>query len=139
MMADKDVILAKAGSVERYTSRIKTITSGRSLESFLNDIDLQDIILFNIQLAVQNCIDIAAHIVSQGNMGVPGSTSELFYSLEENGFLNRSLTEKMVKAVGFRNLIVHEYGKLDLKRAFDISQNDINDLKEFLKAVMQKI
>ncbi len=138
-MVDKDVILSKAGSVEKHTSRIKKIISGISLETFIENIDIQDIILFNIQRAVQNCIDIAAHIVSQGNMGVPGSTSELFYSLEENGFLSRSLTEKMVKAVGFRNLIVHEYGKLDLKRAFAISQNDINDLNEFLKAVMQQI
>ncbi|WP_413837863.1 HepT-like ribonuclease domain-containing protein [Desulfobacula sp.] len=45
----------------------------------------------------------------------------------------------MVKAVGFRNLIVHEYGKLDLKRAYDISQNDIKDLDTFLKAVIKKI
>lgn len=137
-MIDKDVILAKIGSVKKYLKRIKNV-SKISLQTFLNDIDVQDIILFNIQLAVQNCIDIAAHIVSQEDMGMPGSTNEMFYLLEDNNYINNLLTEKMVKAVGFRNLIVHEYGKLDLKRAYDISQNNINDLNDFLKEILKKV
>ncbi|HEX9756875.1 MAG TPA: DUF86 domain-containing protein [Nitrospiria bacterium] len=80
------------------------------------DLDRQESILFNLQMAVQNCIDIAAHIVSEEGFGVPGSTNEMFYLLEENGYLDVELTERMVKSVGFRNLIDHEYGKLELKQ-----------------------
>ncbi len=137
-MVDRDVILAKTGAVKKYLKRIKNV-SNITLQVFLDDINVQDIILFNIQLAVQNCIDIAAHIISTEDMGIPGSTNEMFYFLEENNFINNLLTEKMVKAVGFRNLIVHEYGKLDLKRAYKISQNDINDLDDFLKEILGKI
>lgn len=137
-MVDKDVILAKIGSIRKYLKRINNV-SNITLEVFLDDINVQDIILFNIQLAVQNCIAIAAHIVSEEDMGIPGSANELFYFLEENKYINNLLTEKMVKAIGFRNLIVHEYGKLDLKRAYDISQNDINDLNDFLKVITKKI
>ena len=136
-MIDNDVILSKSGAVKKYLKRIKE-NSKISLQTFLGDVDAQDIILFNIQLAVQNCIDIAAHIVSEEDMGIPGSTNEMFYLLEKNKFINSILTEKMVKAVGFRNLIVHEYGRLDLKRAYDISQNDIYDLDEFLKEILKK-
>ena len=137
-MVDRDVILAKTGAVKKYLKRIQNV-SNITLQIFLEDNNVQDIILFNIQLAVQNCIDIAAHIISTEDMGIPGSTNEMFYLLEENTFINNLLTEKMVKAVGFRNLIVHEYGKLDLKRAYNISQNDINDLDEFLKEIIKKI
>lgn len=136
-MVDSDVILAKAGAVKKYLKRIKKVSS-ISLQTFLDDIDVQDIILFNIQLAVQNCIDIAAHIISTEDMGIPGSTNEMFYLLEKNNYIKNLLTEKMVKAAGFRNLIVHEYGKLDLERAYNISQNDINDLDEFLKEILKK-
>ena len=45
----------------------------------------------------------------------------------------------MVKAVGFRNLIIHEYGKIELKQAYEIAQNDINDLNEYLKAIFKKL
>ena len=90
-------------------------------------------------MAVQICIDIAAHIVSDEGLGVPGSTSELFYFLEENGFLDPQTTDKMVKAVGFRNLVVHEYGKLDLEEAFEVAQEDIKDLDEFLISIFNKL
>jgi uncharacterized protein YutE (UPF0331/DUF86 family) len=90
-------------------------------------------------MAVQNCIDIAAHIIGEEGFGVPGSTSEMFYLLEENGYLDRNITEKMIKAVGLRNLIVHEYSKIDLAKVFEIAQNDIEDLNEYLIMLFNKL
>ncbi len=72
-------------------------------------------------------------------MGIPGSTNEMFYLLEENGYLTRDITEKMVKAVGFRNLIVHEYVNLKLERVYEISKKDIHDLETFIKQILSKI
>ena len=137
-MADSDLILAKAGSVR---SHLKRVSEKRdvNLDGFLKDIDRQESILFNIQMAIQNCIDIAAHIISENGLGVPGSTTEMFYLLEKHGYLNHDLTGKMVKAVGFINLIVHEYRKLKLEQVYEIAQNDINDLNEYLKAIIKKL
>jgi len=59
--------------------------------------------------------------------------------LEENEYLNNELTEKMVKAVGFRNLIVHEYGKIDLEQVFEVAQEDIKDLNEYLVFLFQRL
>ncbi len=137
-MADKDIVLAKTSAVKKHLKRVEKL-AGTSLADFLGDRDVQDIVLFNIQLAVQNCIDIAAHIISEDGLGVSGSTNEMFYCLEENGYIDSQLTEKMVKAVGLRNLIVHEYGKLDLKRVHHILQEDLTDLDMFLKTIIQKL
>ena len=137
-MIDKEIILAKAGSVNKHLNRIQS-KCDIELETFLSDIDRQESILFNIQMAIQSCIDIAAHIVSEENFGAPGSTNEMFYMLEENGYLDRSLAEKMVKAVGFRNLIVHAYVKLELDQVFEIAHKDINDLNEYLKVIFKKL
>jgi uncharacterized protein YutE (UPF0331/DUF86 family) len=63
----------------------------------------------------------------------------MFYLLEENGYLNNEITEKMVKAVGLRNLVVHEYSKIDLERIFEVTQKDITDLNEFLKSIFKKL
>ena len=132
-MVDTDLILAKAGSIKKHLNRVfeKRETD---LRTFLKDIDRQESILFNIQMAVQNCIDIAAHIISDQGLGVPGSTNEMFYLLEEN-----EITEKMVKAVGLRNLIVHEYSKIDLDQIFEVAQKDITDLNEYLKSIFKKL
>jgi uncharacterized protein YutE (UPF0331/DUF86 family) len=136
-MVDKDLILAKASVVKRHLKRVIE-KRNTDLESFLRDLDRQESILFNLQMAIQNCIDIAAHIISDEGFGVPGSTNEMFYLLEENGYLDAVLTEKMVKAVGFRNLIVHSYGKIELKQVFEVAQKNIEDLEKYLSYIFLK-
>jgi len=134
---DQDVILAKAKNIEQHLRRIREKRE-LSLEEFLGDIDSQESRLFNLQMAVQNCIDIASHIISDEGLGVAGSTNELFSLLEENSYIDRSLFENMVAAVGFRNLIVHEYGQVDLKQVYQIAHHDIDDLESFLRAILIK-
>lgn len=90
-------------------------------------------------MAIQNCIDIAAHIISEEGLGVPGSANEMFYLLEENRYLDGDITEKMIKAVSFRNLIVHEYGKIELDQVFEVAQKDIYDFAEYIKSIFQKL
>lgn len=137
-MVDKDLILAKAGSIKRRLKRVEE-KSNIELQVFLNDIDLQESILFNLQISIQNCIDIAAHIISDEGLGVPGSASEMFYLLEENGYLDNTITEKMIRAVGFRNLIVHEYEKIALDQVFEVAVKNIKDLNEYLQSIFNKI
>ena len=137
-MVDRDLIIAKASSVRRHLKRVAE-KRGQDVEKFLKDFDCQDIVSFNLQLAIQNCIDIAAHIISEEGIGMPGSFTEMFYLLEENGYLSGELTEKMVRAVGFRNLLVHEYGKIDLKQVYQIASDHIEDLNRYLLHVFTKL
>lgn len=134
LMVDQDILWAKISAMEKHLGRIM-VKKETSLHDFLEDLDRQESILFNLQMAIQNCIDMAAHIVSEEGLGVAGSTSELFYLLEDHGIIERELTEKMVRAMGFRNLVVHEYGKVDLEIVFRASHDDVNDLREFVKAL----
>lgn len=137
-MVDRDLIVSKAGLVKKHIDRVEK-KHGDDLNTFIADQDLQDIISFNLHTAIQNCIDIAAHIISEEGLGVPGSVSEMFYTLEENRFLSAEMTEKMIKAVGFRNLLVHEYGKIDLKRVFKVARENVHDLKGFLVEIFNKL
>ena len=136
-MLDKDLLLSKASSVRRHLKRAEE-KSKPDLKTFLADLDHQEIVMFNIQMAIQNCVDIAAHIISEEGFGIPDSTAEMFTLLEENHFLDNELTRKMVKAAGLRNLIVHEYAKIEAEQIYKIVQNDITDLNTYLKKIFQK-
>ena len=137
-MVDRDLVIAKAASVRAHLDRIAAKV-GFDLQVFLGDVDRQDIVAFNLSLAVENCIDIAAHIISENGWGVPGSASEIFYLLRDKGILDPEMTERMIKAVGLRNLIVHEYGKLDLKLLFATVRNDLADLGSYLMQIFRKL
>jgi len=108
------------------------------MKTFLADLDRQEIVMFNIQMAIQNCVDIAAHIISEEGFGIPDSTAEMFNILEENNYLDNKLTRKMVKAAGLRNLIVHEYAKIEAEQIYKIVHKDITDLNTYLKQIFQK-
>ena len=136
-MVDRELIVAKAATVRKHLKRIE-IKRGDSLETFTNDIDRQDIVFFNFQMAIQNCVDIAAHIVGEEGFGVPGSTNELFYLLQENGFLQSEIAEKMARAVGFRNLMVHEYAKIDIEQVYTFAHEHLRDLNDYLVEIFKK-
>jgi uncharacterized protein YutE (UPF0331/DUF86 family) len=136
-LVNTDLIISKAAAIKKHLSRIEK-KADVDLKAFLADIDIQEIVLFNLQMAIQNCIDIAAHIISDENLGVAASNNEMLYILEEHGYISPDLTEKMVKAIGFRNLIVHEYAKLDLRQVLQTAKTDIVDLSKFLKAIFHK-
>lgn len=136
-MVDKDILWSKISALEKHLGRIFEKREV-SLEEFLGDLDRQESILFNLQMAIQDCIDIAAHIVGEEGLGVAGSTNELFYLLEDRGIIDRAHTEKMVRAMGFRNLVVYEYGKVDLEVVFRVAHENVTDLKEFAQAFAER-
>ena len=67
-MVDHDLILAKAGSIRRNLKRISE-KGGVDLETFLADVDRQDVISFNLHLAIENCTDLAAHMININHRG----------------------------------------------------------------------
>lgn len=123
--------------MQKHVARVKA-KGDISLDAFLQDLDRQESVLFNLQMAIQNCIDMAAHIVSEEGLGLAGSTNEIFYLLEDRGHIDHDLTERMVQVVGFRNLIVHEYGKVDLKTVFRVCHDDVQDLEELARVLSER-
>ncbi len=136
-MVDKDLLLSKASSVKRHLKRAEEKVKP-DLKTFLSDLDRQEIVMFNLQMAIQNCIDIAAHIISEEGFGIPDSTAGMFNLLEENQYLDSKISQKMVKAAGLRNLIVHEYAKIEAEQIYNIVQKDISDLNAYLKTIFKK-
>jgi len=106
-LADHDLIIAKAALVRNHIERTAA-EAKTDVNTFLNDYDRQDVVAFNLHLAIENSIDIAAHIISENGWGMPGSASGMFYVAEKNGLLDAELTKKKVNAVGPVNRIVHE-------------------------------
>jgi uncharacterized protein YutE (UPF0331/DUF86 family) len=136
-MVVRDVLYRKIAAIERHLARIREKREV-ALNEFLADLDRQESILFNLHMAIQNCVDIAAHIVNEEGFGIAGSANELFYLIEEKGLLNPDLTERMVRSVGFRNILVHEYSKVDLEIVYQVAKHDIQDLEDFMKAIAKR-
>ena len=133
-MVNQNIVKAKIGHIEVNLQRLREKRK-ICLEELKRDIDLQDIILHNLQLSIQGCIDIASHIISDQGWRVPGTLAGLFDILSEHKVISRQLSEKLKKMAGFRNLIIHEYQTVDLNRVHNILNQDIKDIYAFLKRI----
>lgn len=131
---DTEVLDAKLAELSRRLKRIKA-KQPASLKVLASDEDLQDILARNLEVAIQNCIDIALHLcAAQGT--VPASASESFAMLVERGVIERGLAQRLQRAVGFRNVLVHEYTEVDWKIVMQVLRTGARDLGEFGKAVV---
>lgn len=69
---DKSLLLRRLAVTRGCLQRIQTKQSVRQTQG-LTDLDAQDVVLRNLQVAIQACLDCASHIVSEESWELPGS------------------------------------------------------------------
>lgn len=131
---DRDVVGTKLESLGRCIARIESKTPA-SLESLRADLDAQDVIAFNLERAVQLCVDLASHALLDYSVPSPDSMAGTFLALGEVGVLTRPLAQRMSKAAGFRNIAVHEYASMDWGIVYSIITTRLGDFREFAEAL----
>ena len=109
---DKRLVAEKLDSLFRCIERIENKRPATK-EILGADLDLQDIIAVNLERAVQLAVDIGAHIIANSSEPSPSTMGEVFTTLEKMGVIQPSTAKNMYSAVGFRNIAVHAYEKIN--------------------------
>ena len=135
---DKLVLAQKLESLRRCLQRIeqKRPATVAALET---DADLQDVIVLNLTRTVQLSVDIASHIVSQSNEPSPSTMGETFLTLMHLGIIDQPTSESLRKAVGFRNIAVHNYEAINWEIVFNICERKLGDFRQFARAVIEYV
>ena len=133
-MAD-DVLLNKAASIERCLERIAEEYRGKEVE-LSSDYTKQDSIILNLQRACEAAIDAAMHQVRMNKLGVPQESRDAFRMLEEANLLPHELSTSMQTMVGFRNVAVHNYQKLNLAIVQSILGSRLDDFRKFAQLIV---
>ncbi|HWB68453.1 MAG TPA: DUF86 domain-containing protein [Solirubrobacterales bacterium] len=82
-----------------------------------------------LQLAIQTCIDIGTHLISEHELEMPSDYRGVFRALEPLG-LSAELAERLGSAAGLRNVLVHDYLKVDDDLVWGALEN-LDDLRDF--------
>jgi uncharacterized protein YutE (UPF0331/DUF86 family) len=131
-VTDAELVAKKLAEVETYVRELRTLAR---LDRLLTDLKEQRFVCHTLQLAVQAVLDVASHIVSDERLGEPANLRELFVLLAQAGWIERELVPSLQKMAGFRNLLVHEYGRIDLGIVRDVVEHRLEDLEAFVAAV----
>jgi uncharacterized protein YutE (UPF0331/DUF86 family) len=135
---DPLIVGEKLEALRRCIARVEAKRPA-SLTKLESDLDLQDIIVLNLSRAVQICVDIGTHVLSSTESRSPGSMGEVFDALARTGAISGTTAAAMKKAVGFRNIAVHNYGEISWAIVHAISQQHLDDFRQFAREVSRAL
>ena len=135
---DREVIEQKLESLRRCLRRIADKCPPDS-EALVRDPDLQDIIALNLTRAVQLCVDIGAHLIAGMEVPPPDTMGLTFDALAQVGVIHENLATQLKKAVGFRNVAVHNYKAIDWVIVHNIARHHLGDFTEFAKVIASRL
>ncbi len=134
-MADS-VILNKVASIERCTQRVKEDYIGHEKDFETNHMR-QDAVILNLQRACELSIGLANHLVKIKQLGIPQNSRQAFELLREAGIIDEKLTRELSGMVGFRNIAIHNYTKLDLAVVQSIIENHLPTFLDFTREALK--
>ena len=133
---DRDVIEQKIESLRRCVERVRQKCPATA-DALASDADAQDILTLNLTRAVQLCVDIGANLIAEHSKPAPDTMGQTFDVLAELGVITHELAVRMKKAVGFRNIAVHNYEAIDWQIAHAIATRHMSDFAAFASAVVE--
>jgi uncharacterized protein YutE (UPF0331/DUF86 family) len=130
-----DILLQKTATIRRCVQRAREERNAAGI-GFRTDFTRQDASLLNLFRACEGAIDLANHLVRLHRLGVPAWSAQAFEMLGRSGAISQELSIRMSRMVGFRNLAIHEYEKLDMDLVESLFQGPMEDLLAFADAAL---
>lgn len=84
---------------------------------------------------IEGCIDLSFILIKKFKFNIPEDDIDSLKIIFENKIITKELFNKLKDAKGMRNLIVHQYGKIDNIIVFDSLDNLIEDVNEFISQI----
>lgn len=131
-MINNDLVKTKMADIQGYFMELKDILNEASREIIEDNLKLRTVERL-FQLIVDTSVDINTHIISESDFSVPDDYQSTFIVLADNKILPMDFALKIAPSVGLRNLIVHKYGKVDIKKMVDDIKSEISQYLEYLK------
>jgi uncharacterized protein YutE (UPF0331/DUF86 family) len=136
-MIDRVVLTRRVEEIDRHLAKIDPYTA-QGLEAFLADPIAQDVVEYNLFQIVNHLIDIVQHIVVDEDFGFPQSAYEAGQILLEKGVFNQGDLAVYQKMIGFRNVVGHDYLRLDKKIVHSILTEGRKDIKRLAGKIVQR-
>ncbi len=132
-----DIILNKKISIERCIVQVRQYYAMDNGKPFEQDYLKQDAIGMNLQRICELTIDIANYLIKSKKLGLPQDSADAFALLHRADLIPSGMVENMKGMVGFRNVLIHEYKKLDVAIMADVVEHHLNDPLDFANLALE--
>ena len=131
-MVRKELVAARLERLRGYFGTLKSIRTF-GLQRFKDDVFVHTTAERCLHLAIESVLDIGNHIISDRKYRKPGTYSEIFEILAEEGVISSELSGHLAGMAAFRNVLVHDYLRIDLDRVYSI----VDEKVQYLEALAE--
>ncbi len=131
MKLDKRVVHLRIDVIERNLKEIKEIVKTSPL-TYRDELALRHALLE----CAEACLDIGNHIIAVNNLRRPKDYRDVFAVLEEEKVIPKPLSRRLQEMVGFRNVLVHRYAHIDMRKVLQFAKKDVKDIEKFVEIIV---
>lgn len=136
-MVDISVLLRKLTSLDEYLRDLHE-TEQITWTRFQKDKIFRRFVERTLHLAIECCLDIGNHIISYEGYRVPLNNKDVFSVLSEQNVITMDLLVNLQKMAQFRNVLVHEYLRIQPEIVFAILTKHLGDLDRFADTIRRQ-
>lgn len=133
-MTNPEVLLARFQKFDEVVAVLRDLQR-YALDEFVDQPERYGSAERFLQLAIESLNDIGNHIIADDGLGIVASYRDIPQRLCEHGVIDESLRDIWMEVIGFRNILVHDYLRIDRAIVHDILQNRLEDLARIKTAL----
>jgi uncharacterized protein YutE (UPF0331/DUF86 family) len=133
-----DIVVNKIQSIQRCVRRAREEYQADP-EGFADNYTRQDAALLNVLRACETTIDLANHVIRNRRLGIPISSADTFRLLASAGVIDSHLAETMQKMVGFRNVVIHQYDRVNIRIVEAVIVSELDELLAFADRIWESV
>ncbi len=137
-MVDPQSLTVRFEKLREYLKILKEIQKV-SRSQFLKDYHVHGLAERYLQLAIECLLDIGSMLIVQYDFPKPSTKQEIISILEDQKVLPSDFTHRLAGIAGFRNILIHDYVKIDRARVYDYLQKNLPQFETFLRYVRRYI
>ena len=130
-MIDKAVLKKKLQELNQYLEELDSYKD-IPLDELNASIGKQWMVCHGLQLSIQSLIDIGNHLLAATGENQVEDYVDIIDRLGEKDIVPAEFARSIRGMVGLRNILVHEYARLDMQKVYHILQNRLNDFHLFI-------
>jgi uncharacterized protein YutE (UPF0331/DUF86 family) len=133
-MVDTESIATRFKHLRDYLKILKELKKINK-SAFISDYHYYGLAERYLQLAIECILDVGNMLIVSLDLRKPSDKQETIDILEENKIVSSLLATRLSGIARFRNLLVHEYVKIDRAKVFNILNERIPDIEAFMLGI----
>lgn len=132
----KLTIAQKITELQQFAKTLRELQKKINRKQFLTEDFMRRAVERYLQLAIEAALDIADQIINEEGLRKPKEYRDNILILGEKGILSKKFADQFSYAAGFRNILVHDYVRLDKEKVYEHFKKDAADIEKFIKFVL---